>query len=431
MNSRLSLLVSMLVLATALGGHALATPDLTPRVSSVILRGERRLYPMFDASGQPLGGTAWRVVRDVGNCCENYTAVTASGRILNFGGSYLRFSDTRGLSWSEVRAIEPVAGAEGAVTVAPNGDIVGMTWDPYTGDRVLSFKLEAASQKWTYSEVPLHMPFFDRPWIAAIRGPFDVLGTTYPYAVFLRGGGVTKELMHVSFNGLDYIGVSSRFLESLGNQATSRFLDPVPDPAADWNQPLDAAAIAPIAGGGALASTRDLSSCPWSITSPKGWSCFSLPDGSTPHGSVVSDSRGWLHDVGFADNGATVVYRLSTDGGRSWRESRVPLPAGYVVEKADHKANGGLGVSVVAVHAHHRDPAGDTDRDMVYKFAYDDAGVALQKLYYVGKGDQDFGQDVSASLRFDLESVGLLPDGKIVASFVDSEHLTPATAIEL
>jgi hypothetical protein len=222
-----------LVLATAVtSGRAAATPDLTPRVTTVLLNTQARvLYPVYDAAGAPIGSAAWRVSRAVGNCCENYFAITSQGRILNFGGNFLRFSDNKGLSWSEVRPIEPLVSAEGAVTVAPNGDVIGMTWDPYSGDRVLAFKLDAATQAWRYSETPLHNPGFDWPWIAVARGPFTFAGTTYPYIVLLRGGTVSKETVSVSFNGLDYVSMSSRLVESLLNAPRAANLPVVADPA--------------------------------------------------------------------------------------------------------------------------------------------------------------------------------------------------------
>lgn len=217
----------------------------------------------------------------------------------------------------------------------------------------------------------------------------------------------------------------------LVNPRTSSFLDQATDADADWNQPLAATSIAPLAGGGAMSWTRPVfADCHWSILDGTAWSCFSFPDGSEPQGALVSDSRGWLHDV--EATGRTIVYRLSTDGGRSWLETRQDLPEGYGVERLpsrfDHKALGTLGVSVVAVHAT-RGPQGP-DQDMVFKFGYSSSGAALEKLYLVGHGDQNF-STIPEMPRYDFVSVGFLPDGKIVASFGDADHLTPATAIEL
>ncbi len=76
------------------------------------------------------GTTTWRVVNGTGNCCENYVTVTRTGRLLDFGGSYLNFSDDRGSTWRSVRPLEPLVNGEGAVVAAPGGDVLGVEWDP-------------------------------------------------------------------------------------------------------------------------------------------------------------------------------------------------------------------------------------------------------------------------------------------------------------
>src|SRR5256885_12217104 len=61
-----------------------------------------------------------------------------------------------------VRPLTPLVNGEGTIVVAPNGDVVAIGWDPYSGDHLQSFKYEAFSGKWFYAEQPLHQPFYDR-----------------------------------------------------------------------------------------------------------------------------------------------------------------------------------------------------------------------------------------------------------------------------
>lgn len=142
-------------------------------------------YPVFDAGGDPLGSARWRVIQNTGNCCENYLATTRDGDLLDFGGTYLRFSEDKGQTWLQVRPLEPLVNGEGAVSVAPTGDIIGMTWDPYSGDHIVTFKYDVEEEAWLYSETKLHTPFFDRPWLAVVRGPFDFGGVEAPYVSIL------------------------------------------------------------------------------------------------------------------------------------------------------------------------------------------------------------------------------------------------------
>lgn len=67
-------------------------------------------YPAYDygkdgvASGDDRTATAtWRVVQATGNCCENYVTTSREGRLYDFGGTYVNYSDDRGVTWSSVR----------------------------------------------------------------------------------------------------------------------------------------------------------------------------------------------------------------------------------------------------------------------------------------------------------------------------------------
>ena len=68
---------------------------------------------------------------------------------------------------------------EGTIDVAPNGDIVGIGWGPYSGDHLQAFKYEAFSGRWFYAEQPLHTPFYDREWVTVVLGPFSIDGARH------------------------------------------------------------------------------------------------------------------------------------------------------------------------------------------------------------------------------------------------------------
>lgn len=131
------------------------------------------LFPVQDASGALIGEARWRIVTGTGNCCENYIDTTREGRILDLGGDFLKFSDDRGLTWSEVVPPYPagiVGGWEGAVTDAPGGDILAATWSPWNGDRIVAYKFDAVAGTWFVTETVVHTPFFDRPWLTVVPG---------------------------------------------------------------------------------------------------------------------------------------------------------------------------------------------------------------------------------------------------------------------
>lgn len=132
----------------------------------------------------------WRVVSGTGNCCENLLAALESGRLIDFGGQYPRYTDDRGLTWTEVTDKLAVFSGEGAISGAPDGDIVGVGWFPYDGDRLVAFKYTAGSETWETFPIAVHAPFYDRPWLAVVPGPFD--GLDAPYIVLLKGGWPAK-----------------------------------------------------------------------------------------------------------------------------------------------------------------------------------------------------------------------------------------------
>ena len=85
-------------------------------------------YPFRSASGDPLGTAQWRVVAGTGNCCENFIGTTRDGRLMDFGGTHLNYSDDLGETWKQVRPLGVILNGEGAVVDAPGGDVVGVSW---------------------------------------------------------------------------------------------------------------------------------------------------------------------------------------------------------------------------------------------------------------------------------------------------------------
>ena len=159
------------------------------------------------------GTTTWRIVQATGNCCENYLTSSADGRLHDFGGTYVNYSDDRGLTWTSVRPLTPLVNGEGTIGLAPDGDVAGVGWDPYSGDHLQAFKYEAETGRWLYTETPIHQPFYDREWVLVVPGPFTIDGQTVPYITFLKGGYPSKELWYWSTDGLNYVQVSSKFVD--------------------------------------------------------------------------------------------------------------------------------------------------------------------------------------------------------------------------
>lgn len=412
------------------GGNVPALPgvplsiQLSPRPTTI------ETYP------SSLGPVAWRVVSRTGNEAENYLAATPAGRLLNLGGNVIRYTDDAGATWWDV---VPKVGfkfpGEGAVAYAPGGDVLGATWGPFDGDRVTSFRFTAATGTWESMEVLLHTPFFDRPWMAVLKGPFTIGGAAVPYLTVLKGGFPSKAVMYYSLDGLHYTLADSVAVRSLPS-AISPTLTAVPtvaDPDLDWLQPLVEARAAPLGPGMGLVQPHGLAlaDCVWAVLDPNlTWSCPQLPGGLGGfEGRILVDSEGRLHQVRSlsCDGVACLQYRWSDDGGTTWTSISEPLP-GHQIVNVDFKTNAQMATTVVALHL--RTPVAGKDRFAVFK--YTGPEPALERVYEVGLGDLFFHVGgVTATPRFDFPSIAILNTGKIAVSFGDSKHREPAVAIEL
>jgi hypothetical protein len=358
--------------------------------------------------------TKWRVIQDTGNCCENYLTTSKPGRLYDFGGSYLNYSDDRGLTWTSVRPFPTLVNGEGAIAMAPGGDVVGVEWDPYSGDHLLSFKYTALTGRWQYKEMPLHQPFYDREWIAVVPGPFTIDGQLVPYLTFVKGG-VPKELWFYSTDGLSYTQVTSKYVNrALDSQ--SRTLATAPGAELDWIQPNTNGGMFPLGGGDLLAS-GDLN-LSWSLLDGDGFAWYGVKqaDGSDPRGLYQTDSAGRLHNV--IPEGTKFTYRWSSDGGATWRSTEAALPEANVIEEIDFRANKEAGVAAVVIHA--QDTQTGYDRDLVYKLGIKEAVPKLLMRYQIGLADLGSTSGVGNDVRMDFQTITIFKDGKVAVSFLDS-----------
>src|SRR5688500_10193646 len=194
----------------------------------------------------------FRVVKNTGNCCENYLTSSAQGRIFDQGGKWINYTDDNGETWKSVQPIAPLVNGEGTISMAPKGDVLGVQWDPYSGDHLQAYKYDAVNEEWTYLESPLHTPFYDRPWLSVVPGPFTVQGGEVPYIGFLDGYPHTGTLLYTT-DGLTYTQASSPYVDSQLEDAVESWIPTKKVPDMDLMQPNTNSPIIPLGGGRALA----------------------------------------------------------------------------------------------------------------------------------------------------------------------------------
>ena len=357
------------------------------------------------------GTTTWRLVNRTGNCCENYLTVTRSGRLLDYGGSYINFSDDRGVTWKSVRPVTPLVNGEGAIVAGPGGDILGVQWDPYSGDRLQSYRFDAVSESWAYMEVPYHEPFYDREWIGVVPGKYLGDGPQ-PYTTYFKGGASGKELWYRSDDGITYAAVTSKAADTKITDPVEGPLPTTPNPELDWVQSNTRMGLTALGDGRALAAP-DLDST-WALLDPetRRWSEFTFPSGA-PNGLYQVDSLGRVHNVDI--EGPNVEYSLSADGGLTWRRTSWTLPASHTAELVDFRANRQAGTAAVAVRA-----SAKTDVDLVYTLDITGDDPRLRRRYTIGRGDFNSTAGVLSNTRMDFQTVAIFRDGRIAASVLDS-----------
>jgi hypothetical protein len=424
-----------LVLALSATGAAARSDGMAPGLPAQVVDFEPdktrvESYATTDFSGeQPTEGTSqWRVVHGTGNAAELWLTASATGRIYDLGGRYINYTDDDGQTWKSVRPLEPLVNGEGSVVVAPNGDILGVTWDPYAGDRVWTFKYTAATDSWSYTPDPFHTPFWDRPGIDVIPGDFTApTGEKVSYITLIKG--FPHELWHYSYDGLHYPFTISKAVDRQLTTPISEWLDVQADASFDYIQPL------PVLGGSVtpLGDGKGVFGSLMFAGEDMRWHRFSLPEGASIAGLVQTDSRGRIHNV--FRSGRDSVYRISANGGRTW-SAELTLPG---INAGDLKANAAAGVAAVS--------GVSGTQDVLYKVDISGAAPRLLRKFLIGKGDDCRCQGVgfygaSGGHRFDFHSAAILPDGRVAVSFMDSTTITsfpsvglpvvaPALAVEL
>ena len=427
-STRCAALVGLGLLAIAATTAASAPPVALPTAATRLADAPRmHSYPRYDARGRRSGSATWRVTKAGGNCCEVLVAATSTGRLLEFGGTYPVYSDDRGRTWTRIGpAVEAgLPNGEGTIVMAPGGDVVGLTWDAYSGDRLQSYLYDASAKTWLTSTVVVHDAFYDRPWVAVAKGPFTIAGQTVPWVSIVLTD-YTRQVVLMSLDGLNYFVPTSRDLDALRNPRIERTLPVVKDPQMDYLQEHSESSLVSLAGGGALSFDASLAAgCPTQLLQADGsWACFALPDQSF-EGRVHVDSRGWLHDV--AVEGSEVRYRISRDGGRTWTAATLRVPTGLAVDAWDFKAHGRRGVSAIAVHGRRDD---GNAQDAVLRVDTGRGTARLLDTLFVGRGDVPATEGLaSGDFRFDFSTVAILPDGKIAVGFLDSSYPDPAVAV--
>ena len=441
MHRRILVLLTTFAAIAGIGSSAAALPSPALQAQVVPIQRPTTIvsYPTADYGKKAArsGTTAWRVVQGTGNCCENYLTTTPAGRLLDFGGSFINYTDDRGVTWYQVRPLTPLVNGEGTIVVAPNGDVDAIGWDPYSGDHLQAFKYEAFSGKWFYAEQPLHQPFYDREWITVLPGPFSINGQTFPYITFVKGGYPWKDPAFYSTDGLTYTDASSAFVDETLNTPVQSYLKTAADSTFDWIQPNTGTGMTPLGAGSALVSGEFTTD--WGLLDPAtlSWRTFTYPGGASPQGLHQVDSAGRINEV--IPRGSGFDYRISADGGQSWHAASVALPAGFSIDQIDFRANMALGVGAVAVHALSSETG--NDQDFVYKFNIATTQPTLVRRYTIGKGDTGSAAGVGNSVRMDFQTIAILPDGRLAVSFLDStthypspttgaEQTRPALAIE-
>jgi hypothetical protein len=443
MNRRMALVSTLVVMSATLpvwSGQATARPvdtevgipaqvvDFTPD-SNAVKSYRTTDYTLADdpTVGVRQGTTNWRVVSGTGNAAELWFTISKQGRLFDLGGRYINYTDDEGATWKSVRPLDPLVNAEGSVAVAPNGDVLGVTWDPYSGDRVITYKYSAAEGKWYYNYNPVHTPFWDRPGLDIIPGPITTPLGTFPYMSFING--LPHDPWFYSTDGLNYYNASSMLGDtSTGAAPITSYLDPVADPSFDWNQPnVSVFPFAALGGGRAVNGPGGEVGGQYLFTaSDMKWHDFTMPDGNVDQ-PIQIDSLGRVHQIINAPGG--FEYRISTDGGRTWN--------GLVIKGAtlgnggfasDFHANASLGIAAVwALHG---------KQDLVYKIDISGDQPKLMRKYVVGLGDDSRDGGVgfygaSGGHRFDFSSIGIFPDGRIAVSFMDSTTTMPFPTLTL
>jgi hypothetical protein len=404
------------------------------------------------AGGSPATGQAtWREVNNLGNGAEKFITTDQNGTIYDIGGRYLIFSKDGGATWTAVEPQQPLVNAEGALSVAPNGDIVGVTWDPYSGDQLFSYKYDAASGQWLWLQNPSKTPFYDRPELDVIPGPFTISNpsgvgtTTVPYISLVSSHGSPYVY---STDGLTYDNLVGT------GAAVTQWIPTTHDSNLDWDQTQIWSPMRALGGGWALdytsgggaedySPTDNTTSSPLALFSPVDMSLhpLTLPDASSLSQNLHVDSLGRLHQVVIDRDGSGFTYSVSADGGQSWNALDTKFAPYNTINSntggqvLDFRVNAHLGEAALVTRtnagtAQSPPHSGSPQQDWVYKFDITGAAPRLVTRYVLGQGNNTvdtayIGTYETSGHRYDFASLAMLPDGRVATSFMDESTVMP------
>lgn len=445
---RRALLSTVAAAGLALAGQAVATvpvpnalPALPGSVSAYSATRKEAVSPVYSASGHVVDRRAWVLSNAGGDCCETRLSVTASGRLLEFGGTNLIYSDDEGDSWHQVTPLTPLASGEGDVIAAPNGDVVAMGWDVYSGDHLQSYKYTAATGTWEVAEVTVRSPAYDRPWISIVKGPITVGLSSYPYAVVLQGGiDIGSQLMYISGDGLHYSELAVPRVDDRLGTTSAPFVS-AKDRNADYWGAASGAFSTTLNAGGAVLQGGGASCQQMRIVPPS----TQLHCESTPIDPLVTrqDSSGAFVRVEALPDG-DFALETSRDGQRSWHAVRVHPVVHGTFEDLDPKnpssgfkdlaVNGRLGFAALLTRIVRPTADGrQLSQDVVYVVDTTGDFPVVREALFVGIGGLSTkgGLDPTYSgPRLDFNTVVIEPSGRIATGYDDSECDAPSMAFE-
>lgn len=385
-----------------------------------------RWFNVTDSNGTVLDQTPWAIFTRAqgGNGAEHYLATTQSGWITNLGGEYPYWSEDGGLTWEYYAPLtEQFDGlGEGAIIEAPNGDILAMSWYPYSGDRFISYLYDSNVGRWNNNMFEREYPiFYDRPWIAAVQGPINTLTGTYPWASLVTSNFYDDVL--ISIDGLNYEPLP----DPSTAQGTEVFnLDFKPGHEYDFLTPhreIDATTIPT----GGLLLPRYFGDENAILRTDLTWGRHRQESGvpiPAPH--LVIDSSGALHSV--EQDGDTLYYHISLDGGKTWNASEVfEIVNASHLEEWEFQADGENELSVIYM----RSQVEDVDKDVIFHIRDYRSSLEPDSITMIGQGDLDATSGLGNDIRFDFASLAILPDGRSIVAYQDSTDVDPLFAVEL
>ena len=385
-----------------------------------------RWFNVTDSNGTVLDQTPWAIFTRAqgGNGAEHYLATTKSGWITNLGGEYPYWSEDGGLTWDYYAPLtEQFDGlGEGAIIEAPNGDILAMSWYPYSGDRFISYLYDSNVGRWNNNMFEREYPiFYDRPWIAAVQGPINTLTGTYPWASLVTSNFYDDVL--ISIDGLNYEPLP----DPSTAQGTEVFnLDFKPGHEYDFLTPhreIDATTIPT----GGLLLPRYFGDENAILRTDLTWGRHRQESGvpiPAPH--LVIDSSGALHSV--EQDGDTLYYHISLDGGKTWNASEVfEIVNASHLEEWEFQADGENELSVIYM----RSQVEDVDKDVIFHIRDYRSSLEPDSITMIGQGDLDATSGLGNDIRFDFASLAILPDGRSIVAYQDSTDVDPLFAVEL